>query len=58
MFRILALLLPLSLLTSPALAAPRLTQGPADYIVMPLIGYLTIFAGAWLFHLLGGKGRN
>lgn len=58
MFRILASLLPLGLLASPALAAPRLTQGPADYIVMPLIGYLSIFAGAWLFHLLAGKGRN
>lgn len=58
MFRILASLLLLSLLASPALAAPRLTQGPADFILMPLMGYLAIVAGAWLFHLLGGKGRN
>lgn len=58
MFRILALLLPLSLLASPALAAPRLTQGPADYVLMPLLGYLTLFAGAWLIHLLARKNRN
>lgn len=58
MLRILILLMPLNLLSSPVLAAPRLTQGPADYILMPLIGYLTILAGAWLFHLLGRKGRN
>lgn len=58
MVRTLPLLLSLSLLASPALAAPRLTQGPADYILMPLLGYLTIFAGAWLLHLLAGKDRN
>ncbi len=58
MFRIATLLISLSLLATPALAAPRLTQGPADYVLMPLLGYLTIFAGAWLVHLLGGKKNS
>ncbi len=29
---------------APALALPRLTDGPADYFLMPLFGYLVLIA--------------
>ena len=31
---------------SPALAVPRLTHGPADFVLMPLLGYLLLISGA------------
>lgn len=31
---------------SPALAAPRLTDGPADFVLMPLLGYLLLIGSA------------
>ena len=31
---------------SPALAVPRLTHGPADFVLMPLLGYLFLIGGA------------
>lgn len=33
---------------SPALAVPRLMQSPADYFLMPFLGYLSIVALAQL----------
>ncbi|BCR03401.1 hypothetical protein DESUT3_04700 [Desulfuromonas versatilis] len=34
--------------TTPLLAAPRLTQGPADYVLMPFLGYVSLVAAAQL----------
>lgn len=33
---------------TPLLAAPRLTNGPADYVLMPLLGYLALLVAAQL----------
>lgn len=36
---------------SPALAVPRLTHGPADFVLMPLLGYLLLIGVAQVFVL-------
>lgn len=33
---------------SPLLAAPRLINGPADYVLMPFLGYVALFGAAQL----------
>lgn len=37
-------LLALAANAAPALALPRLTDGPSDYFLMPLFGYLALIA--------------
>jgi len=47
-----------SLWATPALALPRLTQGPGDYFLMPLLGYLAIVAVPQLLVLVHGRLRG
>ncbi len=41
---------------SPALAVPRLTEGPADYVLMPFLGYAALLGVAQLIGALSRKG--
>lgn len=51
--RIAAVTLMLTGSASPALAAvPRLTGNAVDYVLMPLLGYLSLVAGSWVLTLL------
>ena len=43
---------------SPALALPRLTQGPGDYFLMPLLGYLALVAVPRFLVLTIGRLRG
>lgn len=51
--RIAAVTLLLTGSASPALAAvPRLTGDSTDYVLMPLLGYLSLVVGSWGLTLL------
>lgn len=60
MFKLSALIGTLALLFSSCLsgfALPRLTQGPLDYLLMPLLGYLLIIVAAQAASILAEQQR-